>query len=561
MGRRLFRCRAHVSALLLLFGPLGCRQIAGLSDIDLGAGGASSSAGELQLGEECTSAAACESGTCVDGVCCDSTCDGACVACAESLSGWADGTCAPIPAGSDPDDECPEATCGGGASCAPAVVWSRSFGGADCEDAAQVVWDGSDAVLALGHQSDLVFGPDIQPGDGASYDIALARLDAHGEALDSADFGGAGAQLATAMARDAAGDLFVCGELEGALAFEAAPLPTFGGTDVFLAKLDPSFQPLWSVSLGSADDDRCSALVVDSSGEVVVAGQVGPGATVAGEALPSVGGLDMLVARFGSDGAHRWSRALGSNWDDAALALQVVGQRVLLGGSVGGEADLGSGPLPHAGGEDGVLVALDVQTGAHLGSATFGSSAEDRIEALASDGGGSVIACGRFSSGLVLGDDTLAARGIDVFVAAFNQQLEPSWVRPFGGIDTNWGEHCTGLALQAGQIVMAGLFETEIDLGGGVLRARSGQDVFLAALGSMGEHRWSARFGEAGGSGWEERGIRLQLQAGGGALIAGEHAGDIDFGLGAHAPQGGGALCPQTRDGFVARFQGAIDIR
>ena len=49
-------------------------------------------------------------GHCVDGVCCDSGCGGACESC---NSAGAEGTCTPVPAGTDPDGVCGRYTCDG----------------------------------------------------------------------------------------------------------------------------------------------------------------------------------------------------------------------------------------------------------------------------------------------------------------------------------------------------------------------------------------------------------------------------------------------------------------
>ena len=59
-----------------------------------------------EQGGPCAVDGECQNGTCIDGFCCDSTCGGGCEACAGTLTGAADGTCAPILAGLDPDDEC-----------------------------------------------------------------------------------------------------------------------------------------------------------------------------------------------------------------------------------------------------------------------------------------------------------------------------------------------------------------------------------------------------------------------------------------------------------------------
>jgi hypothetical protein len=50
----------------------------------------------------------CSTGHCVDAVCCESACDGTCEACAAQLTGGTDGSCLPMAADQDLEDECPE---------------------------------------------------------------------------------------------------------------------------------------------------------------------------------------------------------------------------------------------------------------------------------------------------------------------------------------------------------------------------------------------------------------------------------------------------------------------
>lgn len=62
----------------------------------------------------------CASGSCVDGVCCSSACDGGCRACVASRTGEADGTCAAVFAGTDPNNTCDGANalaCDGNGEC------------------------------------------------------------------------------------------------------------------------------------------------------------------------------------------------------------------------------------------------------------------------------------------------------------------------------------------------------------------------------------------------------------------------------------------------------------
>jgi len=72
-------------------------------------------------GDSCDDADDCLSRYCVDGVCCNNACDGECEACTEGKTGSANGTCAPIPAGLDPEHECPDpddaSSCGPDGKC------------------------------------------------------------------------------------------------------------------------------------------------------------------------------------------------------------------------------------------------------------------------------------------------------------------------------------------------------------------------------------------------------------------------------------------------------------
>jgi hypothetical protein len=69
-------------------------------------------AGRL-AGLPCGLGTQCLSGFCADGLCCASECKGLCVACSASRTKREDGVCAPVAAGSDPDNECAEDVAGG----------------------------------------------------------------------------------------------------------------------------------------------------------------------------------------------------------------------------------------------------------------------------------------------------------------------------------------------------------------------------------------------------------------------------------------------------------------
>jgi hypothetical protein len=88
-------------------------------------------------GAACADDAQCQDELCVDGICCSSPCAAGCVACSQAKTGVADGTCAFIASGQDPDHECAgQEVCDGSGGCSCAAG-STKPSGACCNSAAE----------------------------------------------------------------------------------------------------------------------------------------------------------------------------------------------------------------------------------------------------------------------------------------------------------------------------------------------------------------------------------------------------------------------------------------
>jgi len=96
---------------------------------------------DLDVGAACVRASQCKSGFCADGVCCDRACSGACEACSAAFKGsGTDGTCANVPADTDPRSACPVGTgtcaadglCDGAGSCRSYAKAGTTCGATTC---------------------------------------------------------------------------------------------------------------------------------------------------------------------------------------------------------------------------------------------------------------------------------------------------------------------------------------------------------------------------------------------------------------------------------------------
>ena len=75
---------------------------------------------KLPNGAACSTSGQCQSTNCVDGFCCNTACTSVCQACSLAKNSFANGTCANIPVGTDPDAECVGTqTCNGAGGCQP----------------------------------------------------------------------------------------------------------------------------------------------------------------------------------------------------------------------------------------------------------------------------------------------------------------------------------------------------------------------------------------------------------------------------------------------------------
>ncbi|WP_437518082.1 hypothetical protein [Sorangium sp. So ce1099] len=119
----------------------------------------------------------------------------------------------------------------------------------------------------------------------------------------------------SSIAVDAMGNSYILGTFDGTVDLGPGPLTSAGDSDVFLLKLDPSGATLWSKRFGSPLREAGDAVVIDGSGNVLIAGSYEAelhGAPrdldLGGCALPAP--LDpsgIFMARLDPDGNHIWS--------------------------------------------------------------------------------------------------------------------------------------------------------------------------------------------------------------------------------------------------------------
>ncbi len=426
-------------------------------------------------------------------------------------------------------------------SCTVDHLWSKRFGDMSDQSGPRVATDASGNIVIVGN----FFGT-IDLGGGpltsAAGAVFVAKLDPAGNHIWSKRFGDTNSVYARSVATDAAGNVVITGHFDGAFDFGGGPLTSAGGSDVFVAKFDPAGNHLWSKRFGDPTSQGGYSVATDAAGNVVVMGNFFGTIDLGSGLLTSAGSSDVFVAKFDPAGNPVWSQRFGGANDQSgeSVATDAAGNAVVTGAFTG-IADFGGGPLTGMGDDDIFVAKLDA-TGNHLWSKRFGDADYQVAKSVATDAAGNVVLGGYFFGAVDLGGGLLtSAGGADVFVAKLDPAGNHVSSKRFGDTSNQLGQ---SVAVDtAGHVVITGGFDGTVDFGGGALTSAGDQDVFVAKFDPAANLVWSQRFG--GGN--SQHGLSLATDAAANVVMAGYFYGSVDFGGGALTSQGG-------YDVFVAKL-------
>ena len=397
---------------------------------------------------------------------------------------------------------------GGGPGSGPFLVslapsgayrWSRFFSSGNAFDPGlgwiEVTTDSGGNVIFAGsfHNAvDFGGGSNVCSSPGACEYSFVVKYDPAGNLLWTRVFGALGVGVAlTSVAVDAADEIVATGGFSGPLDFGDGPLAYSGGSDVFVVKLTPAGDTLWSRAYGGTWDETGIRVAAGPSGEVLVAGIfTGPlGASDTFDfglgPLVSAGDDDVFLAKLDAGGNPVWAKRYGDALDQYVDGLAVdASGAVVIGGNFVGSIDLGGGPLTSVGN-----VAFDVYlgkldpSGNHLWSKRFGDAGHDGISSVVVDGAGNVVLTGGHDGVIDLGGGPLPSYGgTDVYLGKLDASGNHLWSGDHGDAQA---QNATDVAVDhAGNVFAVGIFQSSIDFGcGPVTEPTYHTDVYVAKLG------------------------------------------------------------------------------
>jgi len=189
--------------------------------------------------------------------------------------------------------------------------------------------------------------------------------------------------------------------------------------------LDPSGAPQWAKRFGDAADQSGPGHIgVDSTGNIVLAGNFKGSLDFGVGALSASIFSSLYVAKLNASGDPLWSKSMAAGATQAGpfpdiFATVDGADNVILTGAFPGTADFGGGPLTSAGDLDAFVVKLDAD-GHEISARLFGDSQRQTMGIALASGMDMLYVPGTFAGTIDLGGGLLASKGdSDAFLAKF----------------------------------------------------------------------------------------------------------------------------------------------
>jgi protein involved in ribonucleotide reduction len=180
-------------------------------------------------------------------------------------------------------------------------IWARRVGGTEADLAYAVTVDAAGSIYVGGFFN----GTNVDFGGGVFFnsllgDAFVLKLDGNGNTLWAKQYGAAGPQEVRSLAIDALGNLLVTGFFQNGVDFGGGVLTSGGANDnVFVLKLDPSGNHIWSKGYGDTASQRAFGIASDNQANAFVVGQFSNTIDFGNGALTSSSGsIDVFVAKL-----------------------------------------------------------------------------------------------------------------------------------------------------------------------------------------------------------------------------------------------------------------------
>ncbi|MFT5780350.1 MAG: gliding motility-associated-like protein [Crocinitomicaceae bacterium] len=295
------------------------------------------------------------------------------------------------------------------------------------------------------------------------------------------------------LASDSQGNIYVTGFLSNVVAtpgvanFDAIAVPLNPNDSVaFLAKLANDGTWQWVRTFEGIYQHRDNAVAVDNDDNIYVTGGFVETSNFEGTILNSVGGEDIYVIKYDSDGNFMQVTQAGGLLDDRGDAITFGNDNTMyIGGEFRDTCHFGPQYLNNHGSASGrdAFVARMAKDGQWLWAARAGSNkGKDRVTSICANSQGNVFVSGQYSSDAKFGSLEVNSAGdsVQAFVAGIDTCGIWQWVREGGGVGF---DRAAGVDVDENcNLYFTGYFTNAMTFDGQSVAPNQGKDIFSGKI-------------------------------------------------------------------------------
>ncbi len=317
--------------------------------------------------------------------------------------------------------------------------------------------------------------------------------------------GSFGLEYGYQVATDAGGNCFVAGAFSSP-EIQLGPYTLSGNetNDVFLVKYDQTGNALWAKSGTGSSDEFAYGIATDEEGNCYITG-IFISATIEFDdhMLTNVGGSDIFIVKYNSEGTVVWAKSYGGNLDDYVYSIAIApnNEAYIAGTFFSNEMSFASQSLTNTGeGFWEAYVAKLDENGDPVWVRSAEGEFDDYCFGIDVDAAGNCYITGHFwSHSIDMGEITLNNNNPDDFADAFVVKMdtdgEVMWAHAVGGSNSDLGR---GIAVDdAGNSFVAGYYSSpSIIIETTTLSNVGVSDLFLLKYDTDGNLIWARSDGE-----------------------------------------------------------------
>lgn len=340
------------------------------------------------------------------------------------------------------------------------------------------------------------------------------------------------------------GSVITAGTFHGTIDLDPGPevlnFSSIGGRDMYLCRLNVDGSLDWVKTFGSTTDDHFRGVIIDSSGDIIVAGyytgtvDMNPGGSP--ELLTSAGMTDALLAKFQADGTLVWAQSFGGTNSDYFVAVDVDPfDNIAATGQFAGISQFdasGQAAALNSGGNPEILTAKYNPDGEYQWAFAFPGNTVSAGWAVDSDSQGNIYTAGSFTGNIDVSGNSAAVNissvgNNDGFLVKWSPDGDLLWHALLSGAQNNyfWGIAIgsDGRVCLVGEVSDGSTLITPGDsyplVGGG------GLDGCAFVLNELGELIFAKTFGSAGNDGLYDAEFQEDFDV----ALTGLFVGDIEI--------------------------------